>query len=141
MLPSLLLLLLLLPAPALAGGTWEAEVVKVVDGDTIHVRRDSGELVKVRLWGVDCPELRNPWGPEAAEFTRVAALGRRVRVEVKGKPSRGRIVALVWIRKGVSLNHRLIWFGWAEWSRKYAPKEKAFQEAAARAQIKNMGVK
>ena len=57
--------------PALAGEVWPCDVVRVYDGDTIQVRRDSGELVKVRLWGVDCAEARNPRAEEAEEFTRL----------------------------------------------------------------------
>ena len=105
---TILLTLLLLASPALAGDSWQAEVTRVYDGDTIQVRRESGELVKVRLWGVDCNENRNPRGPEAARFTWALVLGRTVRIEERGKPHKGRTVALVWIREGVSLNHELL---------------------------------
>jgi endonuclease YncB( thermonuclease family) len=32
-------------------------VVKVVDGDTVHIERD-GELLKIRMIGIDAPEVR-----------------------------------------------------------------------------------
>ncbi len=49
--------LILLAAPyALAAETFPAHVVGVVDGDTLRViRRESG-TIKVRLFGIDCPE-------------------------------------------------------------------------------------
>ena len=52
-------------------------VINVIDGDTIDVDIPDGSLAKtrIRLWGVDTPETKNPktgkmyFGPEAAEFT------------------------------------------------------------------------
>ncbi len=34
----------------------KGKVVKVSDGDTIWVRLDNGNRVKVRVWGIDTPE-------------------------------------------------------------------------------------
>jgi len=36
----------------------EAEVICVVDGDTFDVRLKDGRSLRIRLWGVDCPESR-----------------------------------------------------------------------------------
>jgi len=36
----------------------EATVVCVVDGDTFDVRIKDGRTLRIRLWGVDCPESR-----------------------------------------------------------------------------------
>ncbi|AFK22497.1 putative endonuclease [Pyrococcus sp. ST04] len=33
------------------------EVIRVVDGDTLYVKLENGKLVKVRLVGIDAPEL------------------------------------------------------------------------------------
>src|SRR4030042_1077580 len=65
-------------------------VVNVVDGDTIDVDAPDGEHehTRIRLWGVDTPETKNPkvgvmyFGAEAAEFTKTAALGQKVRVSL-----------------------------------------------------------
>jgi endonuclease YncB( thermonuclease family) len=40
-----------------------ATVVKVIDGDTIRVRLDSGAIDKVRLIGMDTPETKDPRKP------------------------------------------------------------------------------
>ena len=59
---------LLLPAwwlqapPARAGITVEAEYFRVYDGDTIHLYPKDGRTVKVRLWGISAPELREKCG-------------------------------------------------------------------------------
>ena len=35
-----------------------AEVICIVDGDTFDVRLNDGRILRIRLWGVDCPESR-----------------------------------------------------------------------------------
>jgi micrococcal nuclease len=70
-------------------------VVRVVDGDTLIVRpasapatgRTSSAQFPVRLLGIDCPETVHPempvqpWGPEAAAFTRTFVSGGSVRLQ------------------------------------------------------------
>ena len=59
----LCLCLLLLPALSFA---WQGEVVSVTDGDTVVVlRKDTGQKVKVRLYGIDAPEGKGKrWKPQ-----------------------------------------------------------------------------
>jgi micrococcal nuclease len=91
-------------AAAAAGQSLEGTVVKVVDGDTIHVR--VGDRVeKVRYIGVDTPEIRHPrlgeqpGGREASEANRRLVNGRRVRLEldVQSRDRHGRLLAYVWV--------------------------------------------
>jgi micrococcal nuclease len=53
-------------APAVAL-TFRATVEKVVDGDTIHVRDESGRHFRIRLSGVDAPEKGQAFGERARE--------------------------------------------------------------------------
>ncbi|MGB3676772.1 MAG: thermonuclease family protein [Candidatus Nanopelagicales bacterium] len=61
-----------------------ADVVKVVDGDTIDVRDDQRGRLRIRVLGIDTPETVDPnrtvgcWGPEASAFARDALAGQRV---------------------------------------------------------------
>jgi micrococcal nuclease len=64
------------PTPhARAGGT-PATVVRVIDGDTVDVRLDSGVIDRVRILGIDTPEVVDPrrpvqcFGPEASARTK-----------------------------------------------------------------------
>lgn len=92
--PSVLLILLM-ALPALA---WEGRVVAVADGDTITVEPvKGGDRVKVRLYGIDCPEGKQPSGQAAKGFVSDVALYKVVDVEVapQGKDRYGRTVAIV----------------------------------------------
>lgn len=47
-------------APTASLGVHEVTVIRVVDGDTVHVRTARGEELTIRLVGVDSPELTKP---------------------------------------------------------------------------------
>jgi micrococcal nuclease len=61
-----------------------ADVLKVVDGDTVDIRDDVRGRLRVRLLGIDTPETQKPgytvgcWGPEATQFAKDTLLGQRV---------------------------------------------------------------
>src|SRR5438477_10154246 len=63
-------------------------VTHVVDGDTLLARFADGRVEKVRLLGVDTPEVVDPrkpvqcFGPEASAFTKAQLTGRRVVLEL-----------------------------------------------------------
>ena len=81
-------------------------VTRVVDGDTLEVRRARQELT-VRLIGIDTPETVHPtepvecFGPEASAYARRTLLGEAVSLEFDGSQGRrdyyGRTLAYVWI--------------------------------------------
>lgn len=58
---------------------FEAKVVGVSDGDTITVLAGT-EQVKVRLYGIDCPERGQPFGGKARQLTSELAFGKVVTV-------------------------------------------------------------
>ena len=89
------------PAPPTAGA---AEVVRVVDGDTVVLRLASGEE-SVRLIGIDTPETVKPntpvqcFGPEASAHTHeLLPDGTRVRVtrDAEARDHFGRLLLYVW---------------------------------------------
>lgn len=55
-------------APAPASGSYVAEVTRVIDGDTVEARvavwMGQEVVTKVRLRGIDAPEIRGACGPE-----------------------------------------------------------------------------
>ena len=100
-------------------------VVNVVDGDTIDIDipDEPYEHTRIRLWGIDTPETKNPnvgvmyFGPEAAEFARKLVLGKSVTVYLdEGNNTRGkygRLLAYVKLPNDGFLNEVLLTEGYA----------------------------
>jgi endonuclease YncB( thermonuclease family) len=95
--------LLLLPCPAWG---WSGKVVGVSDGDTITVLRDK-QPEKIRLYGIDCPEKRQPFGKRAKQFTSKLVFGKVVEIEPVATDRYGRTVAFVRI-ENITVNEELI---------------------------------
>ena len=64
------------------------------DGDSLSVVLD-GEPRKVRIFGIDAPEARQPWSRRARRALEALALGEEVRVVEVDRDAYGRIVAEV----------------------------------------------
>src|SRR5262245_1080343 len=115
-----LALLIVSAVAASAQTTIEGIVVRVVDGDTIHVRVDN-RIETVRYIGVDTPEVRHPTrgaepgGQEASAVNRELVGGKRVRLELDVRPRdrNGRLLAYVWV-VGVIVNAELVRRGYAQ---------------------------
>jgi endonuclease YncB( thermonuclease family) len=111
----LLLLLLLLGSSAQARETFVGQVSYVTDGDTLWVQPDSGgEPRKLRLLGVDAPEICQSGGKEARDMLAQLALQRRVTVKVSYYDRYGRGLATVAL-DGQDLGARMVRAGQA-WS-------------------------
>ena len=120
MAPLAALLALLLFAPLSSADSLEGVVVRVVDGDTIHVR--VGDRVeKVRYIGVNTPEIHHPskgeepGGREALAVNRTLVERQAVRLETDVRPRDryGRLLAYVWVGD-VMVNAELLRRGYAQ---------------------------
>ena len=65
-----------------------AKVQRVVDGDTIHVKDETGNKFKVRLTGIDAPEQNQPYGLASTYHLRGLILNKFVLLE--SKPNKGK---------------------------------------------------
>ena len=80
----------------LVGRTFDATVVRVADGDSIEiVRPGTRDRLRVRLEGVDAPELGEVFSRDAQGFLRQLVLDRRVSVSGRDVDRYGRLVARV----------------------------------------------
>ena len=95
-----LVVLLALPRLALA---WSGEVVGVTNGDTITVLNSKTlKDVKIRLYGIDCPEGGQAFSKRAKQFTSKMVFGKVVEVGAITVDHYGRTVSLVYVEgKGV----------------------------------------
>ena len=125
-------------------------VVKVADGDTVTVNSD-GIKLKVRLYGVDAPEVERvnnrsgiiskpgqPYGDEAYRALATKVLRQSVRLDIMAMDRYRRSVAVIW-RDGRSINKEMVAEGWA-WAyrqyldRPYASEYISLEEEARRQQ-------
>lgn len=102
-------------------------VIKVADGDTITVTAGRKTEIRVRLDGIDCPELHQAYGTKARQYASARVYGRDVTVVAHGKDDYGRTLGTVFVENS-SLNEELVSLGLA-WayvyhSTKYASVEK-----------------
>ena len=103
--------------PALAT---EANVVRVIDGDTIEVDI-SGKLYTVRYIGIDTPETvhptrgEEPYGKEASVKNRELVEGKEVHLEkdVSETDKYGRLLRYVWV-DDLMVNAELVRLGYAQ---------------------------
>ena len=101
-----LLFLFLLPLTLLAQRT--GTVVSVHDGDTFTVVAENGQKIKVRLHGVDTPELKQSFGKEVQRQTEAKVLNKKVKLEEKGKDRYKRTIAIVYLDNGLCVNAWLL---------------------------------
>ncbi|MHC5074495.1 MAG: thermonuclease family protein [Planctomycetota bacterium] len=128
-------------------------VIKVVDGDTLDIDIPDGQYntTRIRLWGVDTPETKNPntdqmfFGPQASDYTKQSILDKQVTVLLdEGNNMRdkyGRLLAYIKLPDGRFLNESLLsqGFGYADVRFKHSLYYKYQQlEAAARSQRKGL---
>lgn len=96
-----LLLVLLLSFHGLAGARpaqqYQSGVVtRVVDGDTLWVRTPAaGKPLKVRIAGIDAPEICQAGGRDAREALRQRVLGQTVSISYQRRDDYGRVLAIV----------------------------------------------
>lgn len=90
---------------------WSGKVIGVADGDTLKVQRGS-EKIKIRLYGVDTPETKQPYGNIAKKVTNALVRGKMVEVQTVTSDRYGRTVGLVSV-DGKSLNKHLVQKGYA----------------------------
>lgn len=84
----------------------------VIDGDTIVI----GGL-KVRLSGIDAPELHHPWGRKAKAALAALCKRRKITAHTHSKTSYDRIVARCYLPDGTDLSAAMVINGLAlDWS-------------------------
>ena len=99
---------------------FSAQVVKVVDGDSLELSHQ-GKKLRVRLWGIDTPEWQQEFSHKAKAFTSSRVQGQWVELQPKAWDKYGRLVAVVKVG-GQTLNEELLREGLA-WVHIYYCKE------------------
>ena len=142
-----------------AGNDWRAfdhkqfVVTKVVDGDTLDVRpAGGGEETRVRLIGVDAPELRSHdtagrpdfWATDARDYLKRRAAGKDVTLRLEQTDTRDRykrLLAYVYVGDSHNLNLDLVRDGHAYADRRFPHSMRAqFERAESEARRARRGL-
>lgn len=98
-------------------------VVKVTDGDTIHVLDQSTTRHKIRLSGIDAPERKQAFGRKSKENLSLMIARETIEVEYNKRDRYGRIIGKL-IKDGQDINLLQIKNGFA-WHYKYFQYEQS----------------
>lgn len=134
-------------------------VSRVVDGDTVYLDAH-GQTIKVRLLGIDAPELHlqpadaennetsagQPayWAVKASEYLRNRALDKQVTVVLEPLDQRdryGRLLAYLYLNESEMLNLEMIQQGQAYADRRFKHSyQRVFEQAETQAQRQKLGL-
>lgn len=149
---------------ASSGRQWTVTITEVIDGDTMDVRFANGTTTRIRLLGVDTPEVYGEntpdefegipeteageswlhrWGENASDFAHAELDGRRVTIfhdpAADSRGSYGRL--LVYVRvDGALFNRELLTRGYARFYDAPLTRGEAFERIEARARRNDTGL-
>lgn len=96
----------------------EVSVDRVIDGDTFVAKKADGQLIKVRLLGIDTPETKHPkkdpecFGVEASAFLSTVLTNVTVSLETDATQDRvdryNRMLAYVFLKDGTNVNEDIL---------------------------------
>ncbi len=115
----LLILWVTVAAHAGTPRTLIAKVDRVADGDTVIATTSEGTKLRLRLLGIDAPEIPHgnkvgqPYGEEARDYLDHLVGGKSVRVDAYGPDRYHRILAVIWDEQ-VNVNLLMVAMGYAE---------------------------
>lgn len=93
---------------------YNAQVIKVIDGDTLDLFIDLGFKVgfntRIRMIGIDTPERWHPYGKVVKAYLQQELEGKKIFLDVTKKDKYGRYLGVVYLNKNdeQSVNDKLI---------------------------------
>ena len=120
---------------------------RVIDGDSLEVKYAGlfsflRRPFPVRLYGIDAPELAQPYGQESRKQLETLVRRGGIRMDAMATDRYGRTVGLLYRhrRRGQSVNVEMVRSGMAWWYRRYGGRDLGFPEAEAEAKRRRRGV-
>ena len=96
-----------------------ATIQHVADGDSVTALSDNGTKLRIRLLGIDAPEVPHgkkpgqPYADEARDYLDHLIGGKTVRVDAYGRDQHHRVLAVLWDEQ-LNVNLLLVAMGYAE---------------------------
>lgn len=127
--------------------TVTATVTKITDGDTVQAVTLEGTKLKVRLYGIDAPEMPKgripgePFGNDSRNYLASLVGHQTVRVEIRDIDRYRRMVAVLWLGER-NVNMEMISAGMAEAYGEYLkqPYRSPFIQAEQEAKAQGKGI-
>jgi len=110
-----------------AAQTFQGRAHRVIDGDTIHLLRETGQIVRIELYGIDAPERGQPFGTAAIRVVRRAVSRQRLEAVARDRDREGRPLFVLRVEDR-RLNDQLLREGLAWWDRQHAPSANRLQK-------------
>lgn len=110
------------------------KVLRVIDGDTIELLAKSSKTnpynhmqkLKIRLYGIDAPELKQAYGKEAKEYLSALILKQEVKIIIEDKDKYQRLIATIFLNNK-DINQAMVKNGYAHayesFSKKYLAEQ------------------
>ncbi|KGI56158.1 thermonuclease family protein [Campylobacter sp. MIT 97-5078] len=110
-------LIFLLNSFASYNTSFKAQVVRVIDGDTIEVLDKNKKNYRVRFFGIDAPESNQAFGKKSKEFLASLVAGKEVKIIKKDTDKYNRTLAVIEL-EGKDINKIMVENGFA-WAYSY----------------------
>jgi micrococcal nuclease len=118
------------------------KVISVADGDTFTILNNENKQVKIRLHGIDAPELKQDFGQVSKKFLSDQVFASIVWIKSNGQDKYGRTIGIIYKipeMTGISINELSLQQGMSWHYKKYDQnKEWALLEEKARDEIKGL---
>ena len=105
-----LILILIITITPVYAEQYEATVIKVIDGDTLWIKKDN-KHIKVRLSYIDAPELKQNFGIRSRNFLSNLVLDKIIEVNTNKKDRYNRHLGEIYIhntKESIFVNAKMI---------------------------------
>jgi endonuclease YncB( thermonuclease family) len=123
-----------------AGEAWIKGIAQdVYDGDTFKLK-ENGQIIKVRVYGIDAPESNQQYGEESGKALRELIDGKEIRLRIENKDIYGRTVGEPWLGDSINVSLWMVKNGHAWHYKSYSKKRTDLAEAEVNAKEKKLGL-
>ena len=120
---------------------WEGRIVSVYDGDTLTIEPVyGGKRIKVRLHGIDSPERKQPYGEIARSFIHKNFLYKTFIIKEIDIDRYKRVVAILYLKNGISLQEILLQYGMAWVWPRYCNNCEEWEDVQNKSKQDNIGL-
>ncbi len=117
------------------------KVQYVHDGDTVRISVD-GAKIKIRLAGIDAPEMNQEYGLESKAVLKSIIDNKIIYYQSNKKDRYGRVIATLYLdqRMTQSVNAMMVEKGAAWWYKRYARNDKELEQLHNKARLSGAGL-